>query len=273
MADELRRLGFTAVECYDPMLHAIRPGGPFDLVTAIEVAEHSVAPLDFFAEMRGFMKPAGALLFTTALQPPNIRTVKAGWWYIAPRNGHVSVFSENALGLVADRLGLDFGMAGNFHLFRPQGCAGIAEGFASPAKRAPPLLPLLAPAEGSWPGWHDPEDGIEGRFRWTASDRIVWPTGPVAGLRRVAIPLLMEISEGFAAGCRIAQGGREVPVSVVETPFARELRCDIELDPAEGGEIALLTPPPLRPIDLRGVPDTRPLGLAIRAGQSLCPAG
>ena len=39
----------------------------------------------------------GLVLFSTLLQPPDLDKLGLDWWYVGPRNGHVSLFSRNAL--------------------------------------------------------------------------------------------------------------------------------------------------------------------------------
>ena len=35
-------------------------------------------------------------------------STRAGWWYVAPRNGHVTIYSRRSLALIASRFKLDF---------------------------------------------------------------------------------------------------------------------------------------------------------------------
>lgn len=77
--------------------------GPFDLVTAFEVVEHSRDPVATFADAWGRVAREGVLVFSTQLLPP-----RAGidWWYVAPRNGHVSIHTDMSLMACARRLGV-----------------------------------------------------------------------------------------------------------------------------------------------------------------------
>jgi len=43
----------------------------------------------------------GLSLFSTALVPWDIDRLRAQWWYVAPRNGHVSLMSQKSLELLA----------------------------------------------------------------------------------------------------------------------------------------------------------------------------
>jgi 2-polyprenyl-6-hydroxyphenyl methylase/3-demethylubiquinone-9 3-methyltransferase len=46
------------------------------------------------------------MLFTTLLQPSDIGDFGANWWYAAPRNGHVSLYSHDAMHGLMRRLGM-----------------------------------------------------------------------------------------------------------------------------------------------------------------------
>lgn len=98
--------GFAQVRSFDPFHDdAQRPAGDFALVTAFEVVEHSPDPLATFADARALTADDGVFLFTTLVQPRDIATIGLGWWYAAPRNGHVSLHTRESLGHVAARLG------------------------------------------------------------------------------------------------------------------------------------------------------------------------
>lgn len=87
----------------------------YDLVTAFEVAEHSRDPLGTFRSALAMVRPDGALLFSTQARPPG---AGIDWWYVAPRNGHVSLHSEASLRACAGRLGVAFvALNEGLHLF------------------------------------------------------------------------------------------------------------------------------------------------------------
>jgi len=77
----------------------------YDLVTALEVIEHSRDPQNTIHDILAYLKPRGVVLFSTVLQP---RIVTEDWWYIGPRNGHVSLFSERSLRSLSYRCGVKF---------------------------------------------------------------------------------------------------------------------------------------------------------------------
>ncbi len=102
-AAELKARGFGTVQCFDPYFSTgEKPKETFDLVTAFEVVEHALDPVASFLDAWSLVAFDGALLFTTALQAGN---QDKGWWYIAPRNGHVSIHSYWSLQRIAARLG------------------------------------------------------------------------------------------------------------------------------------------------------------------------
>ena len=100
LASRLRGDGFSAAT-YDPFssFHEL-PEEKFDLITSFEVMEHVPAPKDAAAAMVSLLKPQGAILFSTLVQPPAFEQVGLNWWYAGPRNGHVSLYSRQALALL-----------------------------------------------------------------------------------------------------------------------------------------------------------------------------
>lgn len=122
LARHLRDAGFTSVQTYDPFVaeHSTPPTGRFDLVVAFEVLEHTCDPRGTIEEMASLVSDSGLLMFSTLLQPPEIESIRLSWWYAAPRNGHVSLYSRESLARLVEPLGLAFGSASdNLHvLFR-----------------------------------------------------------------------------------------------------------------------------------------------------------
>lgn len=109
MAAALRTLGFTNVESWDPFYaSSAPPAGQFDLVTAFEVMEHTPTPRETLAAMQRLMASPGLIFFSTLLQPAGLARL-ADWWYAAPRNGHVSLYTPQALASLATSLGLTTG--------------------------------------------------------------------------------------------------------------------------------------------------------------------
>ena len=103
MAELLRLKGFDAV-AYDPLTATARPTGQFDVVSAIEVIEHSPAPKTTFEEMISYLRKGGALVFSTYCLPQNLPE-GLRQPYIAPRNGHVTIHTRASLNNLAASFG------------------------------------------------------------------------------------------------------------------------------------------------------------------------
>jgi hypothetical protein len=103
----LRAKGFPAAQTYDPMVpeYARRPQGRFDLVTCFEVFEHMPHPDIGISQMLECVSDAGLVLYSTCVQPADFARYGVAWWYIGPRNGHVSIFTREALSIAWGRHG------------------------------------------------------------------------------------------------------------------------------------------------------------------------
>ena len=99
LAATLVKNGFLRAETYDPFhpSFANMPSGQFNLVTCFETLEHVPDPRSEIAKMAGCVAEEGMVFFSTLLQPDNFEQLGLSWWYVAPRNGHISLFSRNAL--------------------------------------------------------------------------------------------------------------------------------------------------------------------------------
>jgi 2-polyprenyl-6-hydroxyphenyl methylase/3-demethylubiquinone-9 3-methyltransferase len=95
----LRADGFQAAITYDPMVpeHATRPEGKFDLVTSFETLEHLPDPIAGIARMAECVAEPGAVFYSTLTQPADFDNQGLSWWYVGPRNGHISIFTKQAL--------------------------------------------------------------------------------------------------------------------------------------------------------------------------------
>lgn len=118
-AERLSAAGFKSVVNYEPFFG--KPvadiGGDYNLITCFEVVEHATDPHKIFSDMASVLdQDNGMILFSTALTPPEIDVLKTAWWYIGPRNGHISIHTERSLGAVLSRLGLRmFSANKNYH--------------------------------------------------------------------------------------------------------------------------------------------------------------
>jgi hypothetical protein len=116
----LRASGFPVAVTYDPMTpeYAVSPGGKFDLVTCFETLEHLPDPTAGIASILEYAAdPGGLIFFTTFTQPGDFNNYGLHWWYVGPRNGHVSIFSKQALTRAFDRHGYKLvSFSDNVHL-------------------------------------------------------------------------------------------------------------------------------------------------------------
>ena len=108
----LRGQGWNSAS-YDPFVDRdLRPEtlGRFDLVTCFEVFEHVPDVHQLMASLSSLAAEDGIVLFSTMLSDGNIRAgERPDWWYAAPRNGHISLFSRKSLAILCARAGFSFG--------------------------------------------------------------------------------------------------------------------------------------------------------------------
>ena len=106
LAERLRSEDFDAAT-YDPFSQFnTLPDERFDLITCFEVMEHVPWPRAAVGTIAGLLKEEGAILFSTLVQPETFVREGLGWWYAAPRNGHISLYSTAALALLFKPLGM-----------------------------------------------------------------------------------------------------------------------------------------------------------------------
>lgn len=116
LAERMNAQGYNFCS-YDPFSSPEQPDGPFDIVTAFEVIEHSPRPIDTFEHILSMMGERKIVLVGQSTQPDDIMTLRGSWWYIAPRNGHCTTFSERTFRLMAERHGLTYFPASGLHGF------------------------------------------------------------------------------------------------------------------------------------------------------------
>ncbi len=270
-AERLGALGIAAVESYDPFSSPERPERTFDLLTCFEVLEHTPSPAATLADMKSLLGEGGCIVFSTGIQPPNIGELRGSWWYVAPRNGHVSIYSLEALALLGQSVGLT--------LYAGKEGLAFATARPTPASRALlasvgrpfRFLQLTAPegAENGGPQpaareseWHGMEGAGPARFRWTRRKEVQWQfdPGPDGPCRiKISIPFRMEVEGGFADQCQLVIGSKTAPL----LRQGSRLLAMMDIEEPTGGVVNLITPLPRRPSELRQVPDARRLGLAI----------
>jgi 2-polyprenyl-6-hydroxyphenyl methylase/3-demethylubiquinone-9 3-methyltransferase len=103
----LREYGFQTALTYDPMVPGFssRPEGKYDLVTSFETLEHVPDPVGSVADILEYSAEPGLIFFSTLVQPADFDRQRLNWWYVGPRNGHISLFSKRALAMVWNRFG------------------------------------------------------------------------------------------------------------------------------------------------------------------------
>ena len=172
--------------------------------------------------MRSFLVDDGCILIGESLQPENIAIVRCSWWYVAPRNGHVSTYAARTFATLAERTGMIFHRgAGHLHVLRAgERLAGLA------ARVGPALTYARFGAPGRWPA--EGFSGVEGapglQFQWTAKPEIRWTMDVHQSSPRVEImiPFTHESRAGFAAACVIEVNGKKLPTSVRERSICAE---------------------------------------------------
>jgi hypothetical protein len=107
-AEILRQAGFQA-STYDKFSEfSDRPTKTFNFLTCFEVMEHTCFPREGVQDLASLIDAKGTLIFSTLLQPDNIQDLGIDWWYIGPRNGHVSLFSKKSLQLLFELHGFSY---------------------------------------------------------------------------------------------------------------------------------------------------------------------
>ena len=99
LAETLRERGIQRAETWDPFNPAFMapPEGTFNLVSCIEVLEHLPDPKAGMKSLVSHLPGEGALLLSTLVQPEDIGRTGVKWWYLAPRNGHISLHTPHSL--------------------------------------------------------------------------------------------------------------------------------------------------------------------------------
>lgn len=96
----LRNDGWNSVS-FDPFPSSqtdITSLGDFNLITAFEVFEHVPDLHGMMNNLEKLLRPGGVVMLTTFLSDGQIKEgERLSWWYAAPRNGHISLFSSKAL--------------------------------------------------------------------------------------------------------------------------------------------------------------------------------
>lgn len=110
-AAQLLRLSGFDFDCHDPFgvseMTSVK-AGTYNLVTAFEVFEHVTDPLSTLSSILDCMTsgPATIIIGTLSSDGNIDDQSRLTWWYAAPRNGHVSLYSRRSLAVLAAKFGL-----------------------------------------------------------------------------------------------------------------------------------------------------------------------
>lgn len=100
----LRESGWQSIS-YDPFSDRdvdLAHLGRFDLITSFEVFEHVPDPKALMRTLSSLLEPVGLILFSTLVSDGHLqRNRRLDWWYAAPRNGHISLYSTESLNRLA----------------------------------------------------------------------------------------------------------------------------------------------------------------------------
>lgn len=117
--DELENLGYT-VDSWDPLWETPKneiQKDHYDVVTAFEVLQHSTNPLETAKELAELSKKGEGQLVIMTLSNDIIRDEGVNYWYLAPRNGHVCMYSNDSLQILFDKVGMSVQhLAPNTHI-------------------------------------------------------------------------------------------------------------------------------------------------------------
>ncbi len=98
--------GGLEANSWDPMANSSFTPAPqtYDLVTAFEVMEHTPTPKLTASQALSYLKPVGALLFSTHTFD-NVPAPQTAFWYVAPRNGHITLHTQKSLNALFKPMG------------------------------------------------------------------------------------------------------------------------------------------------------------------------
>lgn len=119
MARELQKNGFARAESIDPLYQPDRRASfaKADVITSFEVIEHVHDQHALMTDIRNLLQENGIFIFSTQLQPDNIRELGVGWWYVQPRNAHISIHSRESLDRLLTAHGFSWtGLCPDLHL-------------------------------------------------------------------------------------------------------------------------------------------------------------
>ncbi len=106
----------------------------FALLTAFEIFEHLVQPIDDIEKMLSFSKN---ILFSTLLLPQKVPKPESWWYYALDTGQHITLYSFDTLNFLAHKFGLHLHTNGiNLHLFTEKKISKLIFYFVSKYKIA-----------------------------------------------------------------------------------------------------------------------------------------
>jgi len=122
LLSELLRQGGWDSTSLDPFFNgagSAEPSGRYQLISCFEVFEHVADVAHLVQRLDQLLAPDGLLLVSTLVSDGHLQPGRPpGWWYAAPRNGHISLYSARSLGILAARQGWATGsISPDIHLF------------------------------------------------------------------------------------------------------------------------------------------------------------
>jgi hypothetical protein len=83
-------------------------GRKANVISAFEVLEHTTDPVKTFADMLRFADDRVLIVASTQVSDGRLDAGLLNWDYIAPRSGHVTIYTRKCLELLARRYSLDY---------------------------------------------------------------------------------------------------------------------------------------------------------------------
>lgn len=100
-----KELGWKSAN-YDPFSGTTLPEGIFKFITLIEVVEHSPDVVELFNNVIKYLdKKRGVIMISTCLAT---KDTDITWPYIAPRNGHINIQTQESMKLIASKHNMFF---------------------------------------------------------------------------------------------------------------------------------------------------------------------
>ena len=121
MCATLRDKGFTTAVSYDPIVpeFAQTPGRQIRSRDLLRNAWSTCPiPMGGIAKIIECAAEPGLICYSTSLLPTDLHIYGLSWWYVAPRNGHVSMFSKQALAAALGPVRLQDGLLQQLYAFR-----------------------------------------------------------------------------------------------------------------------------------------------------------